>query len=151
MKIAAKIMIKTFVPSLVCVAGLACIVALTSPAVAEPRRQDKASGETYSIMNEEPVLRRAPSQTPGIVNPHPSPLKPQGRAPRVIEQPSVQRPASPSMPVPGVTGNTGQAMTPPRPPGQSFQDRAIKCLQSGGASGVGAGQIGAYTQSCVNQ
>lgn len=78
-------------------------------------------------------------------------VTPLGIAPRVIETPSLASPSSPSQIVPGISSNTGPAMTPPRPAGQGFQDRAINCVQAGSASGVGPGQIGAYTQSCVNQ
>jgi hypothetical protein len=54
--------------------------------------------------------------------------------------------------VPGVSGATGApVMTPPRPAGQGFQDRARNCFHAGSAAGVGAGQIGTYTRSCVNQ
>jgi hypothetical protein len=48
------------------------------------------------------------------------------------------------------TTTGGPAVTPPRPAGQNFQDRAIGCVHSGSAQ-VGPGQVGAYTQSCVNQ
>jgi hypothetical protein len=66
--------------------------------------------------------------------------------------PSMANPASPSAPVPGIAGTGGApAMTPPRPSGQGFQDRASRCIAAGHAQGVGAGQIGSFTQSCVNR
>jgi hypothetical protein len=79
--------------------------------------------------------------------PYRSPLTPLGTAPRTIETPAVgQIPAAPA-PVPGF------AIVPPPPAslgGQSFPDKAIGCVQHGTSSGVGTGDIGAYTQSCVN-
>jgi hypothetical protein len=78
-------------------------------------------------------------------------VTPLGLPPRVIELPRLPQPSSPAMIVPGVSTPTGPAMTPPRPPGQGFQDRAVNCVHAGGAIGVSPGQIGAYTQSCVNQ
>ena len=63
----------------------------------------------------------------------------------------MRTPASPGMIVPGVHATTGPAMTPPRPAGQNFQDRAINCVHAGGGAGVPPGQIGTYTRSCVNQ
>lgn len=80
-----------------------------------------------------------------------SPVTPLGQAPRVGNVQPLGQPASPSMIVPGIQSNTGPAMTPPRPAGQSFQDRTINCVQSGSASGVGPGQIGGFTRNCVNQ
>jgi hypothetical protein len=42
----------------------------------------------------------------------------------------------------------------PAPPtslsGQTFQDKAIGCAHYGTGAGVGPGQIGGYTGSCVN-
>jgi hypothetical protein len=60
-------------------------------------------------------------------------------------------PGSPSVLVPGIQSNTGPAMIPARPPGQSNQDRTINCVHSGAASGVSPGQIGSFTQNCVNR
>jgi hypothetical protein len=57
-------------------------------------------------------------------------------------------PATPSeaVQVPG-----GGGVAPARPAGQGFQDRVINCIQAGSGEGLGASQIGAFTQSCVNQ
>jgi hypothetical protein len=80
-----------------------------------------------------------------------SPVTPLGTAPQVGTVQPLGHPGSPSAVVPGIQSNTGPAMTPPRPPGQSQQDRAINCVHSGTASGVGTGQIGSFTQNCVNR
>ena len=140
---------------------------LGAPAVA----QDK-SGYPYSIMKEEggakpriqgegwdkprapagkPIRRARGSSSPSPVPPYRSTVTPLGTAPRIIGTEPLGTPASPGMIVPGMRSTTGPAMTPPRPPGQSFQDRAVNCVHAGGSAGVGPGQIGAYTQSCVNQ
>ena len=134
--------------------------------------QDK-DGYPYSIMKEEggskkprvndlgwekpqpqatkPIRRVRGSSSPSPVPPYQSTVTPLGTAPRIIETQPLGSPASPGMIVPGVRATTGPAMTPPRPAGQSFQDRAINCVHAGSGAGVGPGQIGAYTQSCVNQ
>jgi len=74
-------------------------------------------------------------------------VTPLGVAPRAIETPAAaQLPGAPS-PVPGF------ATVPPPPAslsGQSFPDKAIGCVRHGTSSGVGAGEIGSYTGSCVN-
>ncbi len=80
-----------------------------------------------------------------------SPVTPLGQAPRIQSVQPLGQPGSPATVVPGIQSNTGPAMTPPRPPGQSFQDRAVSCVHSGSASGVGPGQIGSFTQNCVNR
>lgn len=95
--------------------------------------------------------RRTRGSSGSPLPPPRSVVTPLGTAPRVIETPSVASPSSPSQIVPEISSNTGPAVTPPRPAGQGFQDRAINCVHTGSASGVGPGQIGAYTQSCVNQ
>ncbi|MES1155573.1 MAG: hypothetical protein ABUL48_04000, partial [Pseudorhodoplanes sp.] len=125
-----------------------CWGGIAAPAVA----QDK-SGYPYSIMKEEGGAQprakprasdqgwekpRAPSQTPirrarGSSSPSPVPqyqstVTPLGTAPRTIETPPLGTPSSPGMIVPGVRATTGPAMTPPRPAGQSFQDRAVNCV-----------------------
>lgn len=136
------------------IAVLAAVFALaaTAPADAAKRKRPGAtSGYPYSIMNEEPGTRRAVSREPWLANPHQSPLTPQGRVPRPQTVQPLGQAASPPMIVPGGSSNIGPAITPARPAGQSFQDRAVNCVHAGGASGVGAGQIGAYTRSCVNQ
>jgi hypothetical protein len=132
-------------------------------------------GYPYSIMREEPGTRvrkpdlgwekdlKEPAKKPvvrrgriGSSSPSPLPpvrsvVTPLGTAPRIVETPSMGTPASPGMIVPGMRATTGPAITPSRPAGQSFQDRAVNCVHSGSAQGVGPGQIGAFTQSCVNQ
>jgi hypothetical protein len=80
-----------------------------------------------------------------------SPVTPLGTAPQVGNVQPLGNPGSPSVPVPGIQGNTGPAMIPARPPGQTNQDRTINCVQSGAASGVSPGQIGSFTQNCVNR
>jgi hypothetical protein len=61
-------------------------------------------------------------------------------------------PSSPATTVPGVAGTGGlPAIAPARPAGQTFQDRTQNCIMSGTAQGVGPGQIGGFTQSCVNR
>jgi len=35
--------------------------------------------------------------------------------------------------------------------GESFSDRAARCLHQGGIYGPAAGDLGAYTRSCINQ
>jgi hypothetical protein len=116
--------------------------------------------DPYSIMVEDgqatvplpkPVRRARGSSSPSPVPPYRSTVTPPGIAPRTVESYPVDRPSSPSMIVPGVAGSAGPAVTPPRPPGQSFQDRAVACQHSGMGQGVGAGGIGAYTGACVNQ
>ena len=96
--------------------------------------------------------RRIGSSSPSPLPPVRSVVTPLGTAPRIVETPPMGTPASPGMIVPGIRTTTGgPAVTPPRPAGQNFQDRAIGCVHAGGGAGVGPGQIGAYTQSCVNQ
>jgi hypothetical protein len=93
--------------------------------------------------------RRIGSSSPPAPPPQ-SIVTPLGVAPRIIEAPPVTAPSSPSMIVPGISGNAGPAVTPPRPPGQSFHDRAVNCVHYGTSQGVPPGQIGAYTRDCVN-
>jgi hypothetical protein len=143
-------------------------------AVQSASAQDRNS-YPYSIMREEGGARtpppdlgwakekpRVPAKTVrgrriGSSSPSPPPrarsvVTPLGTAPRTVETPPMGTPASPGMIVPGIRSTTGgPAMTPPRPAGQNFQDRAVGCVHAGSGAGVGAGQIGAYTQSCVNQ
>ena len=145
-----------------------CIVGL-HPAAAQDKR-----GYPYSIMTEEggakpaprvrdegwekpqapakkPVRRARGSSSPSPVPPYRSTVTPLGTAPRIIETKPLGTPASPGMIVPGVRSTTGPAMTPPRPAGQSFQDRTVNCVHAGSGAGVPPGQIGTYTRSCVNQ
>ncbi len=116
--------------------------------------------DPYSIMVEDPqatvptpkpVRRARGSSSPSPVPQYRSTVTPLGVAPKTAEPYAIDRPSSPGGIVPGITVNGGPALTPPRPAGQTFQDRAIGCQQSGMAQGVGAGQIGAYTGGCVNQ
>ncbi len=142
---------------------------MTAGAVAQDR-----SGYPYSIMKEESGVRAKPrvreegwekpavapkktirrargSSSPSPVPRYQSTVTPLGTAPRIIETEPMRTPASPGMIVPGVRATTGPAMTPPRPAGQNFQDRAINCVHAGSGVGVPPGQIGTYTRSCVNQ
>ena len=143
-------------------------VFLAAPAAAQDR-----TGYPYSIMKEEggakpprvrdegwdkpttsakkPVRRVRGSSSPSPIPRYQSTVTPLGTAPRIIETSPMGTPASPGMIVPGVGAATGPAMTPPRPAGQNFQDRAINCVHAGSGAGVPPGQIGAYTRSCVNQ
>jgi hypothetical protein len=115
--------------------------------------------DPYSIMTDEgqsvplpkAVRRARGSSSPSPVPPYRSTVTRPGVAPKAIEPYAVDRPSSPGGIVPGVAGATGPAYAPPRPAGQSFQDRAVACQHSGMSQGVGAGQIGAYTGGCVNQ
>jgi len=136
--------------------------------------QDK-SGYPYSIMREEgggkprppefgwekeqprePAKKPAGKRRIGSSSPSPLPaprsvVTPLGTAPRAIETKPMGTASSPGMIVPGVRSTTGgPAMTPPRPAGQGFQDRAVSCVHSGGGI-VAPGKIGTYTRSCVNQ
>lgn len=128
----------------------ALVLGITSADAAKRKKQKTARGYPYSIMNEEPGMRSASPREPWLAAPHQSPLTPLGRVPKGKTVQPLGHPGSPPMIVPGVSGNVGPAVTPARPPGQSFQDRAINCVQAGGSSGVGAGQIGSFTRSCVN-
>ena len=154
-------------------AAALCMGCLATSAIAQDR-----GGYPYSIMREEPGTKPKPrpaitgegwetpqaapakpvrgkrigSSSPSPVPPYQSTVTPLGTAPRIIETRPLGTPSSPGMIVPGVRTTTGgPAITPPRPAGQSFQDRAVNCVHSGGGAGVGAGQIGTYTRSCVNQ
>jgi hypothetical protein len=131
-------------------AVLALALTAAAEAAAKRKKPKATSGYPYSIMNDEPGMRSASQPEPWLANRHRSPLTPLGRAPKVDTVRPLGQAASPPMIVPGVSSNIGPAVTPPRPAGQSFQDRAVNCVHAGGASGVGAGQIGAYTRSCVN-
>lgn len=95
-------------------------------------------------------VRRGSSSASGIPV-YRSPVTPLGTAPPIGNVRPLGHPGSPSVVVPGIRSNTGPAMTPPRPPGQSQQDRTINCIHSGTASGVGPGQIGGFTGNCVNR
>ena len=135
--------------------ALLAIVGLCDAAGA--REQVRKDEYPTSIMREEPArpparrMKRRGSSSPSPVPQYRSVVTPLGQPPRIIETRPLGNPPAPSTVVPGVSGNAGPAMTPPRPAGRSFQDRAADCVHAGTAAGVGPGQIGAYTQSCVNQ
>jgi len=124
---------------------------------ADAREQLGRNEYPTSIIREEPArpptkrVKRRGSSSPSPVPQYRSVVTPLGQPPRIIETRPLGNPPSPPMLVPGVSGNAGPAMTPPRPAGRSFQDRATDCVHAGTAAGVAPGQIGAYTQSCVNQ
>lgn len=97
------------------------------------------------------VVRRG-SSTFSTIPTYRSPLTPLGTVKPMPTAPSMAYPASPAAPVPGVSGVGGApAIAPARPAGQTFQDRAQSCIMSGTAQGVGPGQIGSFTGSCVNR
>lgn len=127
----------------------------------EPGTKPKAKPKPQSKPQAEPKKKEAKgksgkkargSSTLSTIPAYRSTVTPLGTAPDIIETPPMGRAASPGMIVPGVSGSTGgPVLTPPRPAGQGFQDRARNCFHAGSAAGVGAGQIGTYTRSCVNQ
>jgi hypothetical protein len=147
------------------------LIVAADGAAAAAKKKKKAQSYPYSIITPEPGTKQSKLRKRGKpavqgeqaapvkrgkrrigsgslrLPPYRSPLTPLGTAPRVIETPAAaQIPAAP-MPVPGFP------VVPPPPAalgGQSFPDKAIGCVQHGTSSGVGVGDIGAYTQSCVN-
>lgn len=160
--------------TILCIATAAAVPAPASAASASSHIQ--LAQASWEIMTPEPGERRArqrtlsetlPSEMPrsdgkprpvrrGSSSPSPLPpprsvVTPLGTAPKVIEPPSIAQPARDPGPVPGSYGTAVPPPSVPITPGQTFQDRAIGCIQSGGAGGVSGSQIGAYTQSCVNQ
>jgi hypothetical protein len=125
------------------------------------RRAPKAA-PVRAPQDAQPAVREAAKQTPrrarrgsstfSTIPRYQSPLTPLGRVKPMPTAPSMANPASPPAVVPGVSGVGGApAIAPGRPAGQTFQDRAQSCIASGTAQGVGAGQIGSFTQSCVNR
>jgi hypothetical protein len=99
-----------------------------------------------------PRRARRGSSTLSAIPTHRSPLTPLGQVRPMPTAPSMANPASPAAPVPGISGVGGApAIAPSRPAGQTFQDRTTTCIMSGTGQGVGAGQIGSFTQSCVNR
>jgi hypothetical protein len=95
---------------------------------------------------------RRGSSTASTIPTYRSPLTPLGTVQPMPTAPSMAYPSSPATTVPGVAGTGGvPAIAPARPAGQTFQDRASNCIMSGTAQGVGPGQIGSFTQSCVNR
>jgi hypothetical protein len=162
------------------VVALLAISLTFSVSAAEAQRSANRDEFPFSIMTPEPGARRAApraqrqappsearpavqqtaakrrvrrgSSTFSTIPTYRSPLTPLGTVRPMPTAPSMAYPASPSAPVPGTTGVGGvPAVTPPRPAGQGFQDRAGGCIASGTAQGVGPGQIGSFTQSCVNR
>lgn len=135
--------------------SMLAVAALVGAAAAVPG--PARAGDTFSIIKDEaapPQRKRAVrrgSSSPSPLPPYRSTVTPLGVAPRTVEPYPVDRSPSPSRPVPGISGTVGGAMTPPRPAGQSFPDRARDCIHSGMSQGVGPGQIGQFTQGCVNQ
>jgi hypothetical protein len=97
------------------------------------------------------AVRRG-SSTAATIPAYRSPLTPLGTVRPMPTAPSMAYPSSPATTVPGIAGTGGvPAIAPSRPAGQTFQDRAGNCIMSGTAQGVGAGQIGSFTQGCVNR
>lgn len=117
---------------------------------APPRRERGEEARPARKSAKQPVRRRG-SSTVSTIPTHRSPLTPLGRAPRIGTVQPLGQPGSPATVVPGIRSNTGVAVTPRRPPGQSAQDRAVSCVHAGSAAGVAPGQIGAFTQNCVNR
>lgn len=117
----------------------------------KPRVRDDGWEKPRAEQGKKPIRRVRGSSSPSPVPLYRSTVTPLGTAPRIVETPPLGSPASPGMIVPGVGATVGPAMTPPRPAGQSFQDRAANCVQAGSGAGVPPGQIGTYTRSCVNQ
>ena len=132
-------------------------MAVAGPLSAAPKKADDPNAYPNSIMTPEPgtaeskpakrAVRRG-SSSPSPLPPVRSVVTPLGRAPGVIEPPAIGRSQATSQPVPGFPSAL------PSPPsslsGKSFQDRAVGCVHHGSSVGVGPGQIGAYTQGCVN-
>ena len=99
-----------------------------------------------------PRRARRGSSTASTIPTYRSPLTPLGTVQPMPAAPSMAYPSSPATTVPGVAGTGGlPAIAPARPAGQTFQDRAQNCIMSGTAQGVGPGQIGSFTQRCVNR
>jgi hypothetical protein len=95
---------------------------------------------------------RRGSSTASTIPSYRSPLTPLGTVQPMPTAPNMANPASPPSVVPGIGGVAGTpAIAPGRPAGQTFQDRTTNCIMSGSAQGVGAGQIGSFTQNCVNR
>jgi hypothetical protein len=155
--------------------AIACGLAAPDPARAGTLRMQLAQA-SWEIMAPEPGERRTrkptisetlPREIPpkdgkprprprGSSSPSPLPaprsvVTPLGVPSRTIEPPSIAQPARDPGPVPGRYGTAVPPPSVPIAPGQTFQDRAIGCIHSGSGGGVSPGQIGAYTQGCVNQ
>ncbi len=124
---------------------------------AAPRSKQAAPAKSETPVAQPQAKQAAPrpvrrgSSSASTIPVYRSPVTPLGTAPQMGTVQPIGPPGSAPSVVPGIQSNTGPAMTPPRPPGQSSQDRAISCVHSGTASGVGPGQIGSFTQNCVNR
>ncbi len=111
-----------------------------------------SEAEIKEAAKKAPKRRARGSSTFSTIPTHQSPLTPLGTAPTIGTAPTQAYPASPAAPVPGVRGPSGTTvMTPPRPAGQGFQERATTCITAGSAAGVRPGQLGTYTRNCVNR
>ena len=66
------------------------------------------------------------------------PQAPTIASPRAVPPNLVQRPVGPPVEVPGAR------------PGDSFGDRATRCMHYGSAQGVRPGEIGQFTRECAN-
>ncbi|HWV53380.1 hypothetical protein [Pseudorhodoplanes sp.] len=116
------------------------------PPKAQPAAAPKQAATTT------PRRVRRGSSTYSTIPTYRSPLTPLGTVQPMPTAPSMAYPSSPPTVVPGVAGTGGlPAIAPGRPAGQTFQDRAQSCIMSGTGQGVGPGQIGSFTQSCVNR
>jgi hypothetical protein len=162
------------------IAVLLAVAPILCVSAAEAQQRASRDEFPFSIMTPEPGARRATpraerrppapearpaaqqkavkrqvrrgSSTVSTIPTYRSPLTPLGTVRPMPTAPSLAYPASPPAPVPGTVGvGSVPAVTPPRPAGQGFQDRAGSCIASGSAQGVGPGQIGSFTQSCVNR
>ncbi|MGE3148564.1 MAG: hypothetical protein AB7K04_05790 [Pseudorhodoplanes sp.] len=146
------------------------IVSLFCAATAMSHWPAAAQGrDSYIIMNPEPGEARPASPRRSVRTPAPAPratqsrrrgsstfstipthrsvVTPLGVAPKTIPAPQASPPSNTPMPVPGFSA------VPPPPSslsGGTFQDKAAGCVHYGTSMGIGAGQIGAYTGSCIN-
>ncbi len=117
------------------------------------KQQQQQPGQSEQPVKAERPRRRigsgspAAPPVPSVFTRPGSVVTPLGTAPRIVETPPAVNANPTAQPVPGFT-----TVTPPPSAlgGQSFQDKAAGCIQHGMNAGIGAGQIGAYTQSCVN-
>lgn len=124
-------------------------------AAKRPKAQPRPQAQPASTVEPRAATRRTVrrgSSTASTIPTYRSPLTPLGTVRPMPTAPSMANPASPPSTVPGISGVGGApAIAPGRPAGQGFQDRASNCISSGTAQGVGPGQIGSFTQSCVNR
>ncbi len=140
---------------------LNCLFAGAVFAVLSAPAKQAWADDRYSIIAEEPqakvplpkpVRRARGSSSPSPVPPYQSTVTRPGVAPRAVEPYPIDRSGSPAGIAAGVSNPFGTpAVTPARPAGQGFQDRALNCVHAGSAQGLSPGQIGTYTGGCVNQ